>query len=65
MHYIVDPTSSKLDIPWCLEGSFIFSLIGAHVSAAVLHGHACPKWRLETAMTGSLVSCWFNAFLLL
>ena len=51
---MADPKAETLRIPWCLQGAFIFSLIGAHCVGAVLHKHVNRAWRLEVAMTGCL-----------
>lgn len=52
MNYVLDPVATPVQIPWCLEGAFVFNLLGAHVVGSVLHSSACRKWRLEMAMTG-------------
>jgi hypothetical protein len=60
MNFIADPKSPKFAIPYCLQGAFLFSLIGAHAVAPILHQTGDRAWRLEVAMTGSwtaLVSC--------
>ena len=52
MHFVTDPLANPVKIPWVLEGAFLISLVGAHVSASTLHANQCREWRLETAMTG-------------
>eukprot|EP00435_Cladocopium_sp_Y103_P015076 s3656_g3.t1 len=46
----------KFAIPYCLQGSFLFSLIGAHAVAPILHKTGDRAWRLEVAMTGSWIA---------
>ena len=54
MHYVVDPCKESVQIPWCLEGAFIFSLIDGLVISSLLHRNPCRKWRLATALSGDL-----------
>ena len=53
-NFLLKPESKNIEIPWCLEGSFLLSLIGAHIQASVLHAGLNPRERLETAMCGFL-----------
>ena len=50
--YILHPETTAIQIPWCVTGSMILSLLSAHVQAAVLHKGLDARTRLETAMTG-------------
>ena len=43
MNYVLDPVATPVQIPWCLEGAFVFNLLGAHVVGSVLHSSACRK----------------------
>ncbi len=51
-HYIIDPNSTNISIPWVLHGAAIFNLVGSLVQASILHGLEDPAFRLETAFTG-------------
>ncbi|CAJ1354521.1 unnamed protein product [Effrenium voratum] len=52
MHFVVDPAARVVQIPWLMEGAFIFSLIGALATASLLHGDLPRKERLEHALSG-------------
>lgn len=54
MSFVLDPHAAEVQIPWCLEGSFLMSLVCAHCQAAILHDSEDRRWRIETAMTGCL-----------
>ncbi len=54
-NYVIDPNQRAPKVPWLLEGALIFSVIGGHIQAAVLHADLELRHRLELAMTGALV----------
>lgn len=54
-NFVLDPSEKTPKVPWLLEGALIFSLIGGHIQAAVLHANLELRHRLELAMTGALV----------
>jgi len=53
-NFAINPWSDKVEVPFDLQGAMIFSLMGAHVHAGLLHASTNACWRMETAMVGTL-----------
>ena len=53
-NFVLDPSRDEVEVPWVVQGAMMFSLLGAHVQASLLHGSQDLAWRVETAMCGCL-----------
>ena len=57
-NFCINPLQKEVKVPWVLQGAMLFSLVGAHAQAALLHSSKDLLWRVETAMCGCLVGIW-------
>ena len=57
-NFCINPLEKEVKVPWILQGAMLFSLVGAHAQAALLHSNKDLLWRVETAMCGCLLGIW-------